>query len=182
MPSLAAVVQTHAIVVTPEVVVVVVTAERGVHVVELLEGREQASVDSLATDMLVATTIERLGFKHIEVFVESNVEECEAGQRLAILINLFLGLLLEPIDSFTFDAAPAGDTLAVVAHGVEGPQVEQLVLASLIVHGVHIIARADRVGSSFLGQTELVGHVELGDVGTRQVSLRVVITLDIHVR
>lgn len=109
------------------------------------------------------------------------MEECIAGQSCSISLDHFLRLVSEPLNCVWINTAPPVDSFAVVGHRVKGPEVEQFFTPSLVINGLDIIARAMDSAGTLLRHADVERHVEAGDSISSDVSLRVVVALDLHI-
>lgn len=137
--SLSSIVKLDAVVVTPEVVVVIMSAEHGLDVAHLLECGIEASVNCLAANSLILLAINGVEVPQILILRKRNVEEGETWEWFTVLFDELLAYLLVPSHLTWVDASPSMNALAIVTHRVECPQVEELLRLGLIVDRLHIV-------------------------------------------
>lgn len=159
----------------------VVSTENGLDIVDEFEGRVQSSVHCLAADLLGSPPVNSIQVPHVLELWQRNMEESEARENLPVLLNELGALLSVPGDLTWVDAAPAGDAGAVVAHGVEGPEVKELPCLGVIVNGLDVVGRPVDIAGTLLSQTDIELKIHIGDLIPVEIGLRIMIALDVHV-
>ena len=118
---------------------------------------------------------------HVQVLWKRNMKECISWQGFSVSLNQFLRFISEPFNGIWINTAPTIDSFAVVRHGVEGPEIEQFVLASLIKHWIDIVTRSMNAARTLFGHTNIESHIKAGNCISTDVSLGIVVSLDVHI-